>query len=236
MSEHHKRVLIFGHGHRIEDRDLSDPVAEAALLEELLNVDQIRSGVGSPELANAINALLQKVNTIMTDLSGLRDAVTRVQSTDSAAVAELQSLADRVSQLSAGDVSQAEIDGITADLTAASNKIADAASQATVTTAAPVPGGAVAPTGDTGAGAPGTPVDTAPTSNIPTTDQIPAGQPTDQAVPAGPVVTDSPIATTPAVEQPPAPADTPAAPADAPADAPTAAPADSGAPGDAPAS
>lgn len=149
--------LVFGHGHRIE-KDLTDEVALAALSAELVADEQIRIGtVDSSELANAINALLQKVNTIMTDITALQAAVTQVQSVDGAAVAELQTLANQVAGLEVGNISQSDIDTLTANLTSVATSVANA------TTAA-----------QTEVTPPATPVDTPPA----TTEAAPA-TPTD---------------------------------------------------------
>lgn len=77
-------------------------------------------------ISRALKHLAKKVDRVMADLTGLRQAVADVQATDTAAAAEIAALAGKVEELTAGDVSQADIDGIAADLEAAATALAKA--------------------------------------------------------------------------------------------------------------
>jgi hypothetical protein len=77
-------------------------------------------------LARGLKHLSRKVDRIMTDLTDLRKAVADVQATDTAAVEEITSLAAKVEELTAGNVTQPEIDAIASDLESAATALAAA--------------------------------------------------------------------------------------------------------------
>jgi multidrug resistance efflux pump len=82
-----------------------------------------------------INRILERSITIMADLSALNAAVTQLQTDEQAAAAELAALAAQVSSLTAGTISQAQIDALTASVTSTAQALSDATTAASGTPA-----------------------------------------------------------------------------------------------------
>jgi hypothetical protein len=75
----------------------------------------------------SLGALHRKVNRLMANVEGLEAAVDALAAAEGAAVAELTALKDEVAQLTAGEITQEQIDGITSKVTDVATALATAA-------------------------------------------------------------------------------------------------------------
>jgi hypothetical protein len=118
-----------------------------------------------------LGALHRKVDRLMANVEGLEAAVDALAAAEGAAVAELTALKDEVAQLTAGEITQEQIDGITSKVTDVATALASAAAPP----APPEGGGEVPPAegGEPPAGEP--PVgETPPAEGTPPEGETPA--------------------------------------------------------------
>lgn len=96
--------------------------------EELEEIDiEINLGPEVRLILLSLGALHRKVNRLMANVEGLEAAVDALAQAEGAAVAELTALKDEVAQLSAGEISQEQIDSITGKVTDVATALATAA-------------------------------------------------------------------------------------------------------------
>lgn len=100
-----------------------------------------RRGVG-----HLVESLHGKVDKVLTDLTALNNAVDTLVANEATVATELGALRDDVAQLSAGTITQEQIDGIAARVTEVGEKLAaDAAPAAPPAPAEGAPAGGEAP-------------------------------------------------------------------------------------------
>lgn len=75
------------------------------------------------DLITALNTTNRKLGTIMADLNALTAAVDALVASEGAAATELQHLADEVATLTAGSVTQEQIDSVTSKVTAVADAL-----------------------------------------------------------------------------------------------------------------
>lgn len=131
--------------------------------------------------------LHRKVGRLMADLSQLNAAVDALTAADADAANELAALRDEISQLTAGEITQEQIDSLTNRVTEATSKLAEAVN---------APDGGVGGTGGE-----------EPAPEAPPADQPPAGEPpAEEPAPSEP---EAPVGEEAPQNDPEAAADTP---------------------------
>lgn len=77
-----------------------------------------RRGIGE-----SLESLHRKVDKVLTDLTALNNAVDALEAKEAAVASELSALRDEIAQLSAGTITQEQIDGLAARVTAVGEKL-----------------------------------------------------------------------------------------------------------------
>lgn len=90
-------------------------------------------------IAHSLNQLQRKADKIMADLTLLNEAVVELEGAEAAAAAEMRELVTDVENLTAGEVSQADIDAITNKATAVATALTEATTGAESAVKPPAP-------------------------------------------------------------------------------------------------
>jgi len=143
-----------------------------------------------PSKRALLESINRKVDAVMTDLTALNDAVDALVATDAAAAAEMSALREEIGKLTAGTITQEQIDALAQRVTDASSALAAAVQ---------VPDGGV---GGTGAEAPAP--EEPPVAEAPAEETGPEGSaPGDEGVPGDEAPAEEPPAPeAPAPDQP----------------------------------
>lgn len=127
MNDQERRIIErLGLGIELELEELEELENEAAFIAKLTLLSVI--------------ALHRKVDRIMTDIAALEEAVNALATAEGAAVAELTVLKEEVAQLTAGEITQEQIDAITGKVTDVATALTTAATDAAGGTKEPGPG------------------------------------------------------------------------------------------------
>jgi hypothetical protein len=110
-----------------------------------IDLDALATGPENRLILLSLGALHRKVNKIMGDLTALNTAVDNLVAAESAAATELGELRDEVAQLTAGEITQEQIDAITTKVTG----VADALTAASADPAPPAEPPAETPPAET---------------------------------------------------------------------------------------
>lgn len=97
------------------------------------------------DVMDSLESIHRKVDIIMADITALNDAVAALEAAEGAAAEELRALVTDVENLTAGEISQEQIDALTERTTNVVNALNNATTSAEDATPGPTPTGPVKP-------------------------------------------------------------------------------------------